>query len=263
MDKGTMRRQFYLVYSLVAAGSIVLALVAVNYFSGDIRMVSLSLSAELVGIVIVFFLVRRLFFVREIDLTERMEGLVGHMERKASVLRAPTENEDLASVLRDCSEVSLLGMSFSGVLRRSRGHLTELVRKGGKLRLMVVNPMSDACRLIMKNSRVRDTESNIRNALDYAREIAKRTQDERRGSFEVRLLDWIPSCGMILADPKKESGHVRVTIYPPYLPSPTSDRVHFVLVKNRDKKWYDLYVKQFEQLWGEASPWDPSSGPVF
>jgi hypothetical protein len=244
MEKKSKTRYLNLVYIVVASLAIILALVGINYSQGTVQSILINLSTEFLGVVLIFLLIQRLFFIEELDVSSRLDKLLDRLEQQTGLLKGPEDNEPIWKLLAGKSDVWLLGESFARVLRADKAHLVECIRAGARLRIMILYPEGKACQLILDNLIVKDIQRNIQNALDYCQDIAKEIHACKKGAIEVRLIDWAPSCSLIILDPKKENGYCRVTIYPPYYSSPISDRAHFILRRGEDNRWYDTLVER-------------------
>ncbi len=70
-----------------------------------------------------------------------------------------------------------------------------------------------------KNQELKRVQIDIKTAkkeLDGI--IAKLTKEGKYidKSIEVKFTEWIPSCSMILVDPEKKDGELKVKVYPPF-----------------------------------------------
>jgi hypothetical protein len=257
MDKKRRTRYLLAIYLLVASFAIILALVSILYALDPLQTLLMNLSTELLGVALIFFLVNRLFLLEEWNLSERIERLANRLERRTGFLRGADyrEPEVIEQLLNECSEICLLGYGCTGFLRSFLGLLKKRVHDGAHLRIMAIDPESKAAELLREHSKTSGAVSSSR-ALGYARWIAEESQNGGKGRVEVRLLNWIPSCSLILIDADKPGGYVRVSIYPPFYQSSLDERAHFALTRWEDERWYNTFIDQYERLWSQARPFD-------
>jgi len=252
MDKKHRARYFLAVYLVIAGLAIVLVLVGINYAKDTWQSVVLNLSTELLGVVLIFFLINRLFLIDDWDTSTRIENLFNRLEKHTSLLRGPEDNIPFDELIANSMDIRLLGYSLITVFSRHSAMLAQRVRDGARLRMIIVDPRSTAGQLIQDNSNVKYPEDLI---IAHVRNVTDITKDAK-SRIEIRSLNWIPSCSLILVDPEQSDAHVRVTIYPPYPLAPVSERAHFILSRQEDKRWYYTFINQFEDLWSQAEPID-------
>jgi hypothetical protein len=63
MERKRRTRYLLAVYLIVAGLAIIIALISINYLSGIWQSILLGLAIELLGVVLIFFLVNRLFLL--------------------------------------------------------------------------------------------------------------------------------------------------------------------------------------------------------
>lgn len=257
MDKRKVR-YLLAVYLFLTAIAIVFALVGVNYSQDPLQSLVLNLSTEILGAVLVFFVINRLFLIEDWEMSERLNELADRLEQRSSFLfgREFRESEKIEQVLKDSSKISLLGYSLVRFIRMFRDTLTEQVFKGAQLRIVVIDPESKAAELIRENLATSEFQRDIETSLEYIKHIIEQGQERGKGRVEVRSINWIPSCAMIIIDPDKPTGYLSVGIYPPYYELSPQDRAKFKLTPLGDERWYKKYCAQYEQLWHQAQPVD-------
>lgn len=258
MDRMRQVRYLLAVYLFLTAIAIILALVGVNYSQDPLQSLALNLSTEILGAVLVFFVINRLFLIEDWGMSERLSELANRLEQHSSFFfgREFRESEAIEQALRDSSEVSLLGFSLARFIRTFRDILTEQVSRGAHLRIVVVDPKSKAAELICENLATSEFQRDIETSLEYTKGIIEQGQEKGKGKVEVRFVNWIPSCAMIVVDPDKSTGYLGIGIYPPYYESSPQDRAKFKLTPLGDERWYRTFVDQYEQLWRRAKPVD-------
>lgn len=170
-----------------------------------------------------------------------------------------TENQILANSetfiaqLLNAQEIWIEGYSLLRLLMSLREPLSDAVSRGGNLQIILVDPKSNGGKLIQEHERS-DLAGHYNEAIHYAKLIAEKSQNGGYERVKVKLINWIPSCCMIILNPhaKDESGYIRVAIYPPSYHTSTIKRPNFTLTKKDNEHWYSVFVEQFTQLWNEG-----------
>jgi hypothetical protein len=65
----------------------------------------------------------------------------------------------------------------------------------------------------------------------------------------LRLLPYIPSFGIIAVDPAEANGVIYVEIY---RHKSLEENAAFKLERERDQRWYDYFLSQYNVLWESA-----------
>ena len=247
-----MDRKKYLlaVYLVVAGIAVILGLIGINNADGSLKDILINLSTEFLGVVLIFFLVNRLFLVDEMNTNSRIDSLLQRIEADTTSIRGIENNESLEKLLANRKVISLLGWSMITPLSRHSSALIHNIKNGASVRIVVIDPESTARELLRTPNRITHSfDAFCGYVSDIQKEVINAT-----GSFEIRVLNWIPSCSLVLLDPLNADGYTRVTIYPPLPSAPVGERAHFLLSSTHDKRWHSSYVNQFEKIWEMATP---------
>ena len=79
--------------------------------------------------------------------------------------------------------------------------------------MLIVNPNGEAINIMKKISPKGSHVENVNFSLRSAGTIARKSKNSVKGVIELRLIDWIPSCSLIITDPNGEKGRVILGIY--------------------------------------------------
>jgi hypothetical protein len=153
------------------------------------------------------------------------------------------------------SQISILGYSLTSFMPAYSDALAQAINNGARVRILLLNPSGESVKIIKKINPASSEIENIHLSLQRIVEVARKSKNSIKGSIEVRLIDWITSCSLIITDADKEKGKVVMGIYTPHYSSPTDKRLHLVLTPLNEKDWFDLYVDQFDLLWSDAKPY--------
>jgi hypothetical protein len=160
---------------------------------------------------------------------------------------------DLDDELWDATDIRLVGVTLSRTVRDLAGTLARRLRAGATLRVVVIDPDSDAP--LEAASRTLGVTSpkyyrpQVASTMDVLTALTHLPDAGCR--VEMRLLPFVPAFGMYLIDPAAPDGHVLVELYQhrSVEPNPYLD-----LRAGRDDPWYRFFVDQFTTLWESARP---------
>jgi hypothetical protein len=191
----------------------------------------------------------------------RIEGFLGGL---AESVRSAGRPASIDHVLADsvpwsrlrtagATDIRLIGVTLN---RTVRSHLEELKRQldaGAVIRIAVIDPAGDA-----------PAEAARRNGLGTAAEIFEhRVQPTldllaylggdpaNPGRLEVRLLPFVPAFGLGLIDPAAPEGQGWVDIYSH---RPDGREAVILLEADRDPRWYQHFVREFDRIWANGRP---------
>jgi hypothetical protein len=201
-----------------------------------------------------------------IELEEQISNLRRSFPDRPSAFTFFRKPPDIATFIQKANQIDLCGVTLTNTVHRQFPMLRERLESGGKLRLLLIDPSSDAIEMSSQRSTSpKDTEyyrRRLESALSDITYLVKYKNDQKKirgrsrklGSISVRFMSYAPSFGIISFDPRKKNSTVFVEIYPHkygFKVPPTFD-----LTKENDGPWYDYFVDQFEQMWDSAIEWD-------
>lgn len=261
-----MNKQRYAlaVYLLLAAISIILSLIALNYYqnSNSIQSLLLNISTELAGTVILFFIVNQLFLLdRDEELPKAIKNLTARVNEQFSPLMMSDNVTQLfideKFFLNSAESIDVVGYNLVGMIRHLRTIFGEAVRKGVKVRIIVVDRNSTAAEMLCKHSdKPQMISDDMRNVLDFIHDIEQNIKNgpKPKGTFEVRQTSWLPSCAMTIIRYKTDNdGIARITIHPPSFRLPARGRRALMLRKRDYPDDFEYFSAQFEGLWQKDS----------
>ena len=137
-----MDRKKYLlaVYLVVAGIAVILGLIGVNNADGSLKDILINLSTEFLGVVLIFFLVNRLFLVDEMNTNSRIDSLLQRIEADTASIRGIENNESLEKLLANRKVISLLGWSMITPLSRHSSALIHNIKMGLPLESLLLTP---------------------------------------------------------------------------------------------------------------------------
>jgi hypothetical protein len=175
---------------------------------------------------------------------------------------------DVGSDVQSANQIDMCGVTLTSTVNKQFSNLRERLRKGARIRLLVIDPDS----LAPKMSAQRRTgegdvsydftrlEATLRDIeylqKSWAEPRSQQGDSTEQGSLSVRFLPYAPSFGIISLDAGSSNGKVFVELYPH---KAYRDQPAFDLMPYRDGEWYNFFVEQFEQMWQSGKPWAPGA----
>ncbi|EKV03935.1 hypothetical protein Lepto7375DRAFT_6255 [Leptolyngbya sp. PCC 7375] len=222
MNKRQKARYVFAIYVVVAFVALIFTLVAQNSKDNFWQAILLNLSTELFGVVIIFFIVNYFFLASEWDLSERVEVLT---ERLESIEQAVNRNfleklstrqqQELDYKLRESLNLLIIGVALDRTLNDHYSSMRRLLDKGGKIRVILENPVPDSAAVKMTiKRRLKSITSDgwlgrVRDNLSTLERLKKETE----GNLQVRLTDYHLSRGEILVDANSSEGIFFIWLY--------------------------------------------------
>jgi hypothetical protein len=174
--------------------------------------------------------------------------------------------DSLESQFKGAQQIDMCGVTLTSTINKQFSNIRELIRRGGRIRILIIDPNSLAP--AMSAARSEATE----DVGYYQKRIAATFEDLKflnrsyqsgelfnekssRGCLEIKLLGYAPSFGLVSFNKNRSNGEIVVEIYPHmsgYSSAPT-----FNLTPHRDGEWYKYFVEQFDEMWELGKPWQP------
>jgi hypothetical protein len=169
-----------------------------------------------------------------------------------------TSTSGLDVDLTQAWEIGLIGVTLNRTVRNHAVELRECVRRGGTVRIAVIDPRGDVLDEAARRSTAPGTAEifahRLQPTLDLAATLAALPGP---GRAEVRLLDFVPAIGLLAVDVHQPHGRLHVDIY-----SHTSGgrEPALALAPGRDHTWYQHFQAEFDQIWAAGRPAFVSGG---
>jgi hypothetical protein len=272
MEKKRKSRYLLAIYLVVAGLAVIIALVAINYCEGNLQSILLNLSTELLGVVLIFFLVNRLFLLEEWNVSERIDELIAAFKssRQPSAIAFFQKQPSIEPHVQRASRIDLCGVTLTSTINRQRSNLRDSLREGAQIRILVSNPDSSALQMSALRSETINVDyyrRRLEEAFEHLQYLHRHwlnqqqaDSESRGGSLTVRLLSYAPSFGIMSFDANRPVGTMFVELYPHHTGFGSPPAFELTLQKDRD--WYTYFADQFEAMWEAATPWKPSVDAV-
>ncbi|HNS62109.1 MAG TPA: hypothetical protein PKK96_13980 [Anaerolineales bacterium] len=184
---------------------------------------------------------------------------------KPSAMRFFENSPALDSYFKTADTIDLMGVSLTSTLDRQASNIREAIKNGTNVRVILMNPSSKSFAVKMSTLRSEepDNEAYYRKKLATAFEVIeylKRKQGDQstdKGYFDVHLINYAPSFGILSFNYEKPNGIIFVEIYPHG--SGYDTQIAFNLTSKRDGKWFSYFQSQFEDVWKNSTEWNGES----
>jgi hypothetical protein len=152
------------------------------------------------------------------------------------------------------SEIWVTGVTLNTMVTLI-GSFESKMKQGCNVRFLALTPDGEALQSVAKyfSDAPNDLSSRISSNLTI---MATRLRSVGKGSVEIRTLDRVLTTGYFITDPSKVKGRMIVQWY--LYKTDTSDAPLFELSKDEDSRWFNIFMKQFEEAWKEAKDWKDS-----
>ena len=210
---------------------------------------------SLLGLLATATLVERLGDIHRIEkFTEATyEHLLKH-ERKPPIDLIFSDRKSLSPLetrLQSAKEIIITGGSLFRLASEYLGYFERKARDGCLLKFLLVDPDSEAARLLAKyvvyEMNAPDIyRDQLRTSLSNLHRLKQRYPDQ----IELKVCDFVPPFSLLILDPKKEHGSIQVELYT--LAVPTRDRPEFTVQAALERYWYNFFLNQFTQMWEQS-----------
>jgi len=276
--KKVRSRLFVAVYLVLFVLAVLSLQVARNSSDAFLSSALLNVGTELIGVVLVFFVVDTFFLRKEWDLADRVEALIEQLQRsdRPPASQFFTGLPDIGPLIQQHSEIDMCGVSLTSTINRQLTAIREGVCQGKSFRIMIVDPgtdeiASDALKQAGARSEVGDityyqtrlsaTMRDLRFLLETVGPNGPELLSSRTpGSLQVRLLSYVPGFGIAGFDTRQPDGSIFIEVFPNH--GGYASLAAFRLTENIDGIWYSNYRSQFEAMWQRAKPWPGADPPA-
>jgi len=251
------------IYIIVAALAVIVWLFALGFDKEDIWYSTwLNLSTELLGVVLVFFLVHYAFQVEEMNTSKRIDLLLQKLENEKPVEAAKFfhPQPDLEGYIKEAKQIDICGVTLGVFMEKNFGALRTAVYNGAQIRLMLIERSADVYKMCALRSETYSASyfekkhaSTFEN-LDYLLKYAASLTHDGKGFLQVGLLKFPPTCGVEVFDfmgGDEKKGKLKIEIYTPNVGRVKQSPI-FTLDKRTDADWVGYFQNHFDSMWARS-----------
>jgi len=157
--------------------------------------------------------------------------------------------------LRSATDIAITGGSLFRLADSYSNFFEQKAKEGCLIKFLMLKPGCDASKLVAEyvvyETSTSDYEVQLRTALKKLYRLKQHYPDQ----VEIKTYECVPPFSLLICDPKKETGSIMVELYTHAIPN--RDRPEFI-IHAREHRLHKLFLEQFNKMWGEAIPWEPS-----
>lgn len=264
-----LRKYLIAVYFILATLAMVAWTFAYFRTEADIwQSTWINLATELLGVVLVFFLVNYIFHLDELDTNQRLKELISKLESRNEVRLNNLfhSRSDMEQYIKDFKNIDIAGVLLTGFIDRELGTLRSAIANGAKVRILMIEPTPEAFKACALRSETHSTSyshyetkhANTIENLKYLLKYITTIEDARKGLLEVGFLKFPPTFGIKRFDTKHTNpseGKIKIEIYPQH--TGWDKPPIFTIDKSKDSEWYKYFEDQFTEMWKRSEKYNP------
>ena len=156
------------------------------------------------------------------------------------------------------SSLLLIGMTMSRTVQGgSLTVLRQVLRSGGKIRVLLIDPTDDALmRAASEHSQRGYTVDRFKRRVESTLEELAVLQDATSGDLEIRVAPFIPHMGINAIDVGNPDGLI---VLQHYEHRPVGESAPIFSLKPADGFWYEHFAAEAERLWQDGTSWPLAS----
>ncbi len=157
--------------------------------------------------------------------------------------------------LEAADQIAISGLSLATMKTSHFGLVQRKLEEGCHIKLLVLNPENEgilnlASKSFIETQNVMDLKNEIKATLNQYEGLLR--EYSSTNALEIRVMDEFPPCSFILTDWDNLRGCIKAELYLSHITS--TERPHFTLMKNQDRKWFEIFKNNFDSQWNNASP---------
>jgi hypothetical protein len=196
---------------------------------------------------------------REQGYQQRIEELEGIIKRGQQIESERLILEQKKLIRGAKKSAWFLGINALGVFHEQYEDMISLLKRGGSIRALLLDPKSEAFQLRERREEAIDGQTSGRLRAEYETSIAYCKDiirfSEGKGSFELRLHEESLTEALLIIDPESDNTIVHVNEYP----SKGYARGYSGETRVIPKEFVDLhlpYIQKYKNLWKNAKKFD-------
>ena len=156
------------------------------------------------------------------------------------------------------SSLLLIGMTMARTVQGgSLTVLRQVLRSGGKIRVLLIDPTDDALmRAASEHSQRGYTADRFKRRVDSTLEELAILQDATNGDLEIRVAPFVPHMGINAIDVGNPNGLI---VLQHYEHRSVGESAPVFSLKPADGFWYEHFAAEAERLWQDGTPWPLAS----
>jgi uncharacterized membrane protein len=182
-----------------------------------------------------------------------VEKIASYKNEKFIRLEYSKEKFRFSEKLKVANSIWINGYSCAPLFREFKSEIERSLLNGTNIRLIITEPHSVAARMMEERDvhaeRVVADINYVKSEIAVIRDALTKSKNKKLGHFDVKFIDWLPSCSMILYNPEEEDGEVKIKVYPPFYSTNHFNPIEMIIDKKSYRDQFDYFVAQYNRLW--------------
>jgi hypothetical protein len=168
------------------------------------------------------------------------------------VLQDRQDFRPLREFIKNGRTVWVYGASAVNVVRSADELKSEILDRGGELRVLMQDPNERASIAILERQldKIHDLQNDIQQVQDTLGRLARVST---KATIEYRMVPYSPGFSMMIVDPEGREGRLVVEFYG-YSNEQIKERMHIEIHRDNSQHWFDYWKHQYEVMWESAHP---------
>lgn len=150
--------------------------------------------------------------------------------------------------------IDACGMSLLGLSTQHSGLLVRKVQEGSQMRLLLLNSENaDLTQLTYRLGGVNASTRLVQEIRTSRSALLSDPQFIGSDQVQIRIYDYAIGHAMLIIDGNKPGGELRVAMY--ITGRVAEDRPVFTIRRDEDREWFELFQKEFQEMWEKATPY--------
>lgn len=156
------------------------------------------------------------------------------------------------AVISEAKEIIVIGITLNRFVVTFYSHLEEKVRSGQKVKVLLVEPNSEAIRLIPQRVYRPTSEKLLSRKIMDSIELLHSLKTAAPDLVEVRTLDFPIPFGCVASNIDLQNSSILIEYYSYKTPT---DTPCVLLSKKKEPHWHSVYRTQVLNLWDAGKTW--------
>ncbi len=162
--------------------------------------------------------------------------------------------------LESATDLWIVGVSLTTPIRTYYSLLESKLRKGHKIKVLLVDPESHAIELSEMRAYGRANTERAKNEIHNSLEDLCILKNSSPQNMEVRVINQTLGFGIFGMNPDTTTGSLYLKYYSFKTPGGPKPKI---ALHSRDGKWYELFKTELHNLWDNGVEWTCAEHPGF
>jgi hypothetical protein len=187
----------------------------------------------------------------------RLERIEKKLDQSPEGVFLAAYPDTLRGDMRRAKTLWMVGQNLSTTTNRYRPDVLYLLKQGGSIRFMVINPNSSANQAATQRVYQYTDETHHQDLVHTSLALMRGLQKEYGSRVDIRTSDYVPSLGFLGIDIDEQNGVMYIETYPYKLE--VGDVPRFV-IRPHDGAAYGWFKQHLLNWWEDGKPWVTPAG---